>query len=492
MTKTEIPLINLEKANISSRTEMILENITWTVRTGENWLLCGSNGSGKSALIAALNGKITITPTPKLPFSIAIASFEEASRLIKEEREHDDSEFIDGGIDPGRTPSILLGIPNPENHPIVKRCGIVSILNRGLKYLSTGEIRRTLLARTLISNAPVVVLDEPFDGLDTESRETVSHIIAEIASISTQTLILVQDRISGLSPFINRVLYLENHTVSFIGNKEDYLDFVAKQNSTNNEKSLILEQLFNSNEHTSIVSDIKKNRNPLVEMNNVTVAWSGKVVLDNITWKLFPGEHWLIRGPNGSGKTTFLELITGDNPQVFKNDVRLFGSRRGSGETIWEIKARMGIVSWRIHQEYRLTGDIDLEGVLLSGFHDSIGMYQQRTHSECQIANTWLELAQLGERKKERFSSLSYGEQRAILILRAAIKRPPLLILDEPCHGLDSDHRSFVLDLLEKIAATGSSTLLHVTHDPTEKLPCEKNILELRPSETPMWVTLKS
>jgi molybdate transport system ATP-binding protein len=226
-------------------------------------------------------------------------------------------------------------------------------------------------------------------------------------------------------------------------------------------------------------------------MNNVTVAWSDHVVLDRLSWTLHAGEHWLIRGPNGSGKTTLLELITGDNPQVFNNDVRLFGLRRGSGETIWELKEKMGIVTYRLHTEYRSLGDLPLTTVLVSGLHDSIGMYEQSGEEELSLAEKWLALVGFAGRGKVLFRDLSYGEQRAILIARGAIKQPPILILDEPCHGLDPFHRERILSLLQKIAEHGDSTILHVTHDETEVLPCEKHILELRPGQNPMYALLE-
>ena len=134
------------------------------------------------------------------------------------------------------------------------------------------------------------------------------------------------------------------------------------------------------------------------------------------------GEHWLIRGPNGSGKTTFLELITGDNMQVFSNDIKLFGARRGSGETIWDIKRKLGIVSYRLHVEYRMVNSTTLENVIISGFRDSIGLYEAATDVEKAAAKKWLQLGGFAGREKEAFGSISYGEQRAILILRAAVK----------------------------------------------------------------------
>ena len=161
--------------------------------------------------------------------------------------------------------------------------------------------------------------------------------------------------------------------------------------------------------------------------------------------------------------------------------------KRGSGESIWDIKKQLGIVSYRLHVEYRMVGSTDIEGVIISGFRDTIGIYEAKTDIEIAAARKWLKLAGFEGREKESFSSLSYGEQRAVLIIRAAVKCPKVLILDEPCHGLDDNYRQKILDLLETVAETGTTSLLHVTHDPSEVLECEKHILELHPGCDPMY-----
>ena len=222
-------------------------------------------------------------------------------------------------------------------------------------------------------------------------------------------------------------------------------------------------------------------------MHDVNVGWDDHKVLRNLNWSLRRGQHWLVRGPNGSGKTTFLELITGDNMQVFSNDIRIFGNRRGSGETIWDIKKRLGIVSYRLHVEYRMLGGTSLLAVIISGFRDSIGLYDQPSDLEIATAKKWLALGGFEGRESENFGNLSYGEQRAVLILRSAVKNPEILILDEPCHGLDENYRSKILQLMELIGKGGTTTMLHVTHDPSEVLPCEKHILELHPDQDPMY-----
>ena len=212
--------------------------------------------------------------------------------------------------------------------------------------------------------------------------------------------------------------------------------------------------------------------------------------MSNFWWKVNNGEHWLIRGPNGSGKTTLLELITGDNSQVFCNDVSLFGKRRGTGETIWELKEKMGIVSYRLHVDYRNFGGMSAENIVISGLHDSVGLYTETGDYERILAGSWLDLCGFEDRHDEKFGNLSYGEQRAVLIARAVVKCPPLLILDEPCHGLDTASKKRILAILRNIAESGITTLLHVTHDPDEVLDCEKHIMELHPGENPMYQIL--
>ncbi len=518
--ENQILRLSLLNCNIEKRGNPLIKELSWCMKTGEAWLITGPNGGGKSALAAGLAGQLDILPQPGGNYSnifaetISLVSFETAAALIEEERKRDDSDFIEGGIDPGRTTrsfiaeilpfSEINGSPNGrdlENHQVVLLCGISSILDRGLKFLSTGEIKRCLLCRALISQPSLLIIDEPYEGLDSSSRAVFSTLLEKMAGETANektscptALLLLMDRFECIPKTITHILELSHLSVSFSGLRSEYEALLQQRATIWN--SGILSRISEMQEILHSAKDLRKftlsktdrTTEPiLVEMKNVTVEWSGKKVLDNLSLVLRKGEHLLIRGPNGSGKTTLLELITGDNPQVFRNEVYLFGSRRGSGETIWELKEKMGIVSYRLHLDYRYFPDLSLEEILVSGLHDTIGLYQQCGDEEFRLAVKWLQMAGFGGREKEKFATLSYGEQRAILIVRAAIKCPPLLILDEPCHGLDTDHCLKILDLLEAIAEGGGSTLLHVTHDPTEQLSCEKNILELFPDQIPMY-----
>lgn len=518
-------LIEISDCRIQSKTKTFLSEINWTFKKGEAWLVIGPNGGGKADFVKALAGQLEFAHngtesaySNSFEDSVSIVSLEEAASLIEEERNRDESEYMDKE-DIGRTGrayiSEVLGGSSRKNAPLpeiayrletmpqVKLCGVEKILDRGLRYMSTGEIRRTLLCRALLSGKKLLVLSDPFAGLDADSRRILLEFFTTIVSKQKDSegdsgfphIVLCMERFHEIPDSINRVIEFKDREVSFCGDRDEYEILLAKRAEEKklarqkDREAFLCELERIRNEGKAIADGINSVEVPdsLIRFDGVNVGWDDHHVLVDLKWEVKKGDHYLVRGPNGSGKTTIMELITGDNMQVFREPVYLFGNRRGSGETIWDIKRHLGIVSYRLHVEYRMVGGTDLQNVIVSGFHDSIGLYEYPSDYESSVARAWLKLAGFGGREHESFGNLSYGEQRAILILRAAVKSPRVLILDEPCHGLDEDYREKILDLLETVAETGTTTLLHVTHDPQEVLPCEKHILELHPGETPMY-----
>ena len=542
--------ISVERCSVWARDQEVIQSFSWSLQEGQTWLVTGPSGGGKEQFIQALVNQREEARKPRFrpestsldscmesssnncakpssnncaggqyfnrfSDSTELVSLETAAALIQEERDRDEGDFIEGGIDIGRTAASFMCevLPEPvavaalEQLPQVQLCGVAFVLNRGVKYLSTGEVRRVLLCRSLLSSCQLLILSEPFAGLDVQSRGILKNFFSEkMRSHEAPVIMLVMESVDlegfqEIPSGITHVAEFAEGNLSFQGEIQDYKNLLSvrgkeaggkeQQQALRHQTESTFHELHSQqtlfSHHSSPETPEASQNQPeiLVDMQDVRVAWGDKVVLNKLNWQVRAGEHWLVRGPNGSGKTTLLELITGDNMQVFCNNVSIFGRRRGTGETIWELKEKMGIVSYRLHLEYRMVGGTDIEAVLLSGFHDSIGLYQQRSQVEQMAVERWLEIGGFQGRGHESFSSLSYGEQRAILILRAAVKCPPLLILDEPCHGLDGNQRSRILHLLETIATTGTTTLLHVTHDVAEVLPCEKHILELEPRLSP-------
>jgi len=531
---TNKTLIQVQNCKIQDANKTYIRNIDWSFTEGQSWLVIGPNGGGKAPFIEALKCKKTnFVPNevsikdiengqkPSIYFnlfedSVAVVSLEEAARLIEQERERDESEILNKE-DAGRTGRAyiaeVLGGSDKKNAelppiaykletlPEVKLCGVESILDRGLRYMSTGEIRRTLLCRALLSGKKLLVLSDPFAGLDVQSRSILLNFFDTIVQHQNNSntnyphIILCMERFTEIPKAINSVLEIADNKIAYCGDRTLYESNLKQKTQALEQERVKQNQAFLQElskiraESQALTDDINSTPVPdsLICFKDVNVGWGDHKVLVNLNWEVKKGVHWLIRGPNGSGKTTILELITGDNMQVFREQIFLFGKKRGTGETIWDIKKQLGIVSYRLHVEYRMVGGTTLQNVIVSGYKDSIGLYEEATDFEKATAKAWLKLAGFEGREEQTFGELSYGEQRAILILRAAVKTPRVLILDEPCHGLDDDYRYKILKLLEQIAETGTTTLLHVTHDATEVLPCEKHVLELYPNQDPMY-----
>jgi molybdate transport system ATP-binding protein len=500
--------ICFREATIGPADQPIFRHFSWTVEPFQAWVITGSNGSGKSAVAQALAGGLPVTsrgasagaesalPAPE---SVALISFERQRDVVFDERYHDDSEFVDGGVDPGTAAlDFILGrkrgaaavAPPARLDDLVRRLRIEPLLGRGLKYLSTGEIRKVLLCRELLREPALLIFDEPYEGLDTATRAVLSDEIERLvtASLLPSTahtdrppshVLVITDRYEHVAPSTTHVLHLEDRRVVFAGARAEFEENGIPQDLKRldaGETASLSRAIAGTLQDQSRPGDTPEGA--LVLMRDVHVTYGGRRVLDGLNLSIAPGEHTLVRGPNGCGKTTLLNLINGDNPQVYANDVTVCGFKRGSGESIWDIKAKLGQVSYALHVEYAYRCYANLLETVLSGFYDSIGLYREPGYAEIRAAKRWLEVVGLLDKAAELFTQLSYGEQRVALILRAVIKQPRLLILDEPCHGLDPRHRSEVLTIADYIGQSTDSTLLYVTHDPEEQLACTRQIFE--------------
>ena len=458
-------MIRFEQCRIEFGDRLALHDLDWHITSGQHWVVVGPNGSGKSALVDALTGEGKVTEGRReLQARIALVSLEEQARLIERERRRDDSDI---------TNKVFAGTPAREmlqetsrdpdlQARLIDLLGVGPILNRGFRKLSTGETRKLLLIRALCSHPDVLALDEPFEGLDAVSVPFVQQVLAEFAP--QITMVMALNRFDDIPDFATHIAQIEAGTIQQ----------TFSSNSATETRKLLrqLEQISSSNlqlpppEHTPPLP-----LNPdgsLVRIHNGRIAYTDNLVFEGVDWEIRPGEHWQVKGPNGSGKTCLLHLITGDHPQCYVNDVQLFGYQRGQGESIWQVKQHLGFVSTALHWDYRLS--VRVHHVVLSGFFDSIGLYQSASERQRDIADAWLELLGLKQEARAPFSSLSFGLQRVILIARAMVKHPPLLLLDEPCLGLDEANRQLVLSLTERICEESRSTLVYVTHHEEDRI----------------------
>ena len=474
---TEI-FLNKVSAVISETTS--LEDITFTLGVGRHWAIVGANGSGKSSFGRLLCGALQITSgTFCLPERSGYVSFEKVNEILEIERYNDDSDFL-GFVDQGtRASEYILGGNRADEARLCElalKWGFTEILERGIKFLSTGEMRKVVICKALMTEPELLILDEPFDGLDIASAALLRTLISQCVAKGIG-IVLLLNRFSEIVPEITDVAYLKDCRVLVAGAKDELLSSEAllRFHAFHYTLPPRLPEIDGSSATVPLPAGT-----PPVVMHEVVVGYGEKSVLNKLSWTIEAGEHWKISGANGSGKSTLLSLISGDNVQAYANDITLFGIKRGSGESVWDIKKRIGLVSTALQQDYRVGVTVKL--VVISGFFDSIGVYGDYSKKQQQIACDWLEMLHMDTHLDTAFRNLSYGEQRLVLLARAMVKQPELLILDEPCQGLDDVNREMVLKLVDHLGKTGHTQILYVTHHPEDNIPCIANSMELVPA----------
>ncbi|KMJ45283.1 molybdate ABC transporter ATP-binding protein ModF [Xenorhabdus khoisanae] len=450
--------------------------------SGENWAFVGANGSGKSSLARALSDElIQLAGERYCSFHTPVRlSFEQLQKLIDEEWQRNNTDLLsEGEEDTGRTAADIIQLYHKDNElclELTKYFGIKDLLSRRFKYLSTGEVRKVLLCQALMADPDLLILDEPFDGLDAYARGQLSQLLESLVAKGI-TLVLILTRFHEIPDFVEQIGVLADCHLTLAGEKQSILaeSLIAQLAHSEELKNIHLPETDEYRADEQLPTD-----QPLVSMRNVIVQYNDKPILHDLNWQVNPNEHWQVIGENGAGKSTLLSLITGDHPQGYSNELILFGRQRGSGETIWDIKRHIGYVSNSIHLEYRVS--ISVRNVILSGFFDSIGLYQAVSDRQQQLADEWLDLLGLsGETATSPFHSLSWGQQRLVLIARALVKHPALLILDEPLQGLDPLNRQLVLRFIDIMIANGDTQLLFVSHHQEDAPECITHRLRFIP-----------
>ena len=453
-----------------------LSIIDWQIETGESWGIFSSEGDIGSMLGDLLCGEIK-PESGELNidgYRIAQVSLSEQQRLLELEIEKDDTDFLDR-IDQGRSVSRLIYEACKDEtltQALIEDLDLSHLAESGFRVLSTGETRRVMLARALAVKPDLVLLDNPFTGLDVAHRASLATYLQTLSQ-SVQMLITFS-RESDMPDWIERIALFNGGKLDSTMDRQswDQHPIIAQIKAQSEKQSEEMMALIRQHQHSTHFD------NPIFELKNGKVEYTEKTIFTDLNWRIDKGQHWQVKGPNGCGKSTLLGLIFGDHPQCYSNEIHIFGKKRGSGETIWEIKQHIGMVSSALHLQYRVNCSA-LE-VILSGFYDSIGLYSQPSKKEINIAKEWLTILHMAQNEKTSFKQLEYGQQRLLLIARAIVKQPTLLILDEPYQGLDYLGRVLVKNTLELIAKENLSQLLYVSHYQEDGLDSIQNYLEFQ------------
>lgn len=448
--------MTLKAVTVQTGGVRLLDSLDWTIRRGEQWAVVGPSGGGKTVLAHTLLGH---------HFAGGLIG-PEARRIAMVEQQHRfrgrpgatdlyyQQRFNSADADSTITVAEELadiGVFGEPDGEWLDRLHVRALLPKPLIQLSNGENRRVQLAMALLEKPELLILDNPFLGLDVEGRGVLHAIIDGLAAGGMQILLITSER--EIPACITHIARLDKGRWNFIGPRAEYRP-IESANTVRLDHS-ILNQLRRA--------DSGEADHPVViKMHGVTIRYGEATILDNIDWEVRKGERWNVSGPNGAGKSTLLSLITADNPQAYANEIWLFGRRRGTGETIWDIKQKIGFVSPELHL-YFDSGAGCFE-VVASGLYDTIGLFRPLTMEQEEKVMLWMKLLGLEDMRMRRLPQLSAGQQRMVLLARALIKNPPMLILDEPCQGLDDEQTAYFRELITVLCEAFDKTLIYVSH----------------------------
>lgn len=437
--------------------------VDWRIGEGENWEVAGPNGAGKTMLADLLLRRIPLREgtvevrTQRTSYeAVRMIGFRDIYSIVDcREGYYQQRWNADGRAATPLAGSLFPGGPDENALSLFERFSLQGAFDKHIVSLSSGELRKLLVIRALCSLPEILVIDNPFVGLDESSRTELSDMLGDVArSGKVQFVLLVSDP-DSIPGWVDMVLPVREMEVlppvTAIGFRDD---------------DRLKEELFLTAGEVGdipgpVVPDGDDYRTVAL-LEGVTVRYGDKTVLKRVDWEVLRGQKWALLGLNGSGKSTLLSLLYGDNPQAYANRITLFDRRRGTGESIWDIKRRIGHLNSDIHSFY--LKDISALEVVLSGFYDTVGLYSAGTARQVEAAGQWLEAFGAGHLAGRKFVRLSFGQQRLVMLARTFVKQPPVLILDEPMHGLDAGMRDRAKKIIEAYCGRPDVTLIYVTH----------------------------
>lgn len=449
------PILSVNNLSITRSGKKILENLSFTLYNGEALAITGPAGCGKTSLGLALAQQLYYkgTITYHFPDGSPIAWVEQQHHFKTLQSTSDlyyQQRFNSYDTEETQTVAESLGQQLSAARELIAEMGMAYLLEEKLIQLSNGENKKLQLLNALLGKPAVLIMDQPFTGLDTGTRLWLNEQIIRLKA--AKVLVMMISSADEIPESADKVLFLENGYMQSIEDKAGLLRKPVVVETK--QEPPAAETIPLSKEHPVF--------NSIIDMEEVTVRYGDKLILDRINWRVLPGECWLLTGPNGAGKSTLLSLVNGDNPQAYANKIHLFGQRRGSGESIWDIKKKTGFLSPELHVYFN-DSSTGFETVA-SGLFDTIGLFRQVSAEDTAWVMQWMEVCGISTLKNKRLMELSTGEQRMLLLARALVKDPPLLILDEPCQGLDPDRKHRLLELINRVCTVTGKTLVFVSH----------------------------
>ncbi len=443
-------LAKISDVSVSLGAKPVVSSISFQILSGQKTAIVGPMGSGKTSLAKALAGRLFRTGevffSCRNPDKRAYVMLVEQQHQFKNrsnlfefylQQRFNSSDCEDAYTVEEELAGLALG-------DWVSVFELESLLKRPLIQLSNGENKRLQIVKSLAYQPDWLILDNPYVGLDVKGRDILTKGLLSLDSKGIQFILVSSP--GDVPDFINQVIELP----------------LSQESAMKPEPLLRPLDSFET----------------AVKMEKVQIKYGTKTILRDFSWKVNRGERWAIKGPNGAGKSTLISLITADNPQAYSQNIILFDRKRGSGESIWDIKRKIGYLSPELHLYFKEGGSCF--SVVASGLFDTLGLFKRLTEEQSDQVNHWMQVMGIAHLKERSFLQISGGEQRIVLITRALVKNPELLILDEPCQGLDRVQTEHLKSVLDYLAEKSDMTLLYVSHYDRDIPTCVNQVLELK------------
>jgi len=474
-------LLSIKHATVRYLNSVLFKNLTYILNQGESWAIIGPSGSGKSALLQTIAGKFNITGgeikyhffehyLAQHPDHDSTLTYHKLIALVESKHhfrnlsnttefyyqqrynssDSEDAQTVEAYL------STIKTAPGKSVYwdmdKVISTLRLQELRSKQLIKLSNGETKRLMLAAALLKNPLILLLDTPLTGLDVQTRAAFSLIIDEI--VASGIAVIMATSPHEIPADITHIAVLQDGDIGQVIAKKDFNPDLFKDKVPDNTDRTKLRALLNTGSKTTFSSIIK--------MDKVHIKYGEKVILHDVDWQVLPGERWALLGPNGAGKSTLLSLVNGDNPQAYANDIVLFNKKRGTGESIWDIKSKIGFVSPELHQ-YFPTDNSCLQ-VIESGYYDTLGLFRPSQKVKADTALSWMQALEIDKYGRHLLKNIPASAQRLCLLARALIKNPALLIFDEPCQGMDEHQQLHFKNIVNTICDLSEVTLIYVTH----------------------------
>lgn len=472
--------LSIEKAKVKYFEKTLFHQLDFTMSTGQNWAILSASGIEKTAFLDTILGK-TVLASGKVTRDFAVAyqqemtakgqinSFRDLIAVVSQkytftnksnlqnfyyQQRFNSSESEEAATVQEHLSSVEAKLDGPwDVKKVMDLLDLHALADKSLIKLSNGESRRLAIASALLRNPKLFLMDQPMTGLDVATRAHFGEVLKAMTDSGIQLIMTTSP--DEVPEAITHVAILDGGKISEVKKREEFQPM-----------ELINHAALSRFDHQKMDELIKLNPvrqfDTLIQMNHIHIAYNGKVILDDVNWRVNQGECWVLRGHNGAGKSTLLSLINGENPQAYANDLVLFDRKRGTGETIWDIKRPIGFVSPELAR-YFPSNQTCLK-VVLSGLFDTMGLFKKVEPAQEEQAMSWLRLFRIEHIAQLRLSQVPLENQRFCLLARAMIKSPALLILDEAAQGMDDEQRVLFRETVDHIGSHPDVSMIYVSH----------------------------